>query len=178
MATSAKKNTAKDTDKKKKAAAKKPAAAKKSLVKKKPAPSKIETSTRKAKASTETKVGPKATTAKKPTGGKSKANEGTSQSDKSFRKTRPISGGDAIAEKLWRLVGMVAFALIGHFSLIALLILSAMQYVVVFISDKPNEEIKSFVARLLTYFSEIFQYMSFKTSDMPFPFKPFPEDKD
>jgi len=110
----------------------------------------------------------------KPEGVKAKSTHTNSQS---YSKTPPSSGGDAIAEKLWRLVGMVAFALIGHFTLIALLTLSAMQYVVTFISNEPNDELRNFMGRLTKYFTEIFDYMSFRSDEMPFPFKEFPDGR-
>lgn len=190
MATTPKKDSTDSAVKKKKAVKKKPAAPKAVKAKKAPTPKKkVATKPAKAAAKTATKTSSKTTAkagAKKATVKPKKSSEKTtSQSgpqktqnndDQSFRKTRPVSNGDAIAEKLWRLVGMVAFALIGHFTLVALLVLSAMQFVVTLISEKPNGEIKSFMGRLIKYFREIFEYMSFNSNEMPFPFKQFPED--
>jgi high-affinity Fe2+/Pb2+ permease len=83
-----------------------------------------------------------------------------------------------IADKIWRLIAMTAFAFIGNFALLAIVVLSAMQFVVVFMEDKPNKEVQSIVTKLEKYLSQIFSFLSYKTDVMPFPFSGFPKSKD
>lgn len=83
-----------------------------------------------------------------------------------------------VADKIWRLMAMIAFAFIANFALFAIVVLSAMQFVVVFMEDKPNKEVQSLVKKLEGYLSETISFLSYKTDVMPFPFSSFPKNKD
>lgn len=80
-----------------------------------------------------------------------------------------------LGSKIWRGLAMVAFALIGYFGLLAILVLAGMQFVVLLINDGPNDELRRFMMRIAAYEKEIFDYLAFKREDMPFPFAEFPD---
>ena len=80
-----------------------------------------------------------------------------------------------VADKVWRLIAMIAFAFIGNFTLFAIVVLSAMQFIVVLMEDKPNKEVVALVDKLTGYLKEIFSFLSYKTDIMPFPFSSFPK---
>ncbi len=82
-----------------------------------------------------------------------------------------------VADKIWRLMAMTAFAFIANFALFAIVVLSAMQFVVVFMEDKPNKEVQSLVKKLEGYLSETISFLAYKTDVMPFPFSSFPKNK-
>ncbi len=84
----------------------------------------------------------------------------------------------SVADKVWRLIAMVAFAFIGYFTFLAIVILAAMQFVVVFLDNKPNKEIHNFTGRLGTFLIETFAFLTYRQDEMPFPFSAFPEKSD
>lgn len=81
-----------------------------------------------------------------------------------------------LPDKAWRLIAMVAFAFLGFFAFHAFIILSAIQYVLVFLTDKSNAEVAGFLSSLKAYFLETLDYLSYERDEMPFPFSPFPTE--
>lgn len=82
-----------------------------------------------------------------------------------------------VADKVWRLIAMIAFAFMANFALFAIVVLSALQFVVVFMEGKPNKELQSIITKLESYLSEAIAFLSYKTDVMPFPFSSLPKSK-
>jgi Domain of unknown function (DUF4389) len=95
-----------------------------------------------------------------------------------WTKDAKLEKSGSVADKLWRMIAMVAFAFIGYFTFMAIVILAAMQFVVVFLDDKPNKEIHHFTGRLGSFLNETFAFLTYRQDEMPFPFSTFPEKTD
>ena len=154
---------------------KKPTAAKKTTAKK---PKKAAASKPTGAAKSKRTAGAKKTASRaKPNSGKTNTRTNTSSQEQPRTATQAADAvfGRPVADLIWRLVAMVTFAIIANFGFIAYLVLASMQYVVVVITDKPNEELKGFMTRVASYLAEIFAYLRFDTDNMPFPFSEFPD---
>lgn len=112
------------------------------------------------------------------TSGASKAAGGPDEMPRTASEAVDQAVGRPISDKIWRLIAMVAFALIAYFGFIALVVLAAMQYIVVLVADKPNQELRKFMGRLIAYLKDIYDYLSYARDEMPFPFSAFPEEDD
>lgn len=88
----------------------------------------------------------------------------------------PARGADKnlLADRFWRLVAMVAFALLIYFALIPFLILAAMQFGVILMTGERNREVHQLLARLLKYIHQCLGFIAYGTEEMPFPFGPLP----
>lgn len=81
---------------------------------------------------------------------------------------------DLLADRFWRLVAMVAFALLIYFALIPFLVLAAMQFGVILMTGERNREVHQLLARLLKYIHQCLGFIAYGTEEMPFPFGPLP----
>ena len=78
-------------------------------------------------------------------------------------------------DKLFRLLGIILFTflLIPVYWLFIFLV--ALQYIIVLVENKPNDELKFFSNSLKAYVIQTLDYMSFSNDTLPFPFSPFPK---
>ena len=74
-----------------------------------------------------------------------------------------------------RLLYAFGFALLAWFAFWALLLLSAVQFVVLLITGRVNAELKTFNLSLLQYLWELFAFITFVRDDQPFPIGPYPK---
>ncbi len=81
-----------------------------------------------------------------------------------------------LEEKIFRLLAIVLFGFLLYFIGFAYFVLVAIQYVLYFIEDEPNRELKAFTSKVRSYISEIFSFMGFASDQLPFPFSPFPKE--
>jgi len=88
------------------------------------------------------------------------------------KQTRKIAN---LEDKIFRLLGMVLFAMLLNFIFVGFLVLITVQYFLYLIEDKPNEDLDRFIRKVRTYIAQIFSYLGFATEDMPFPFQAFPK---
>jgi|GEM_PF-2890625 len=95
-----------------------------------------------------------------------------------FTKDPHLEPTGSLADKIWRLIAMTAFAMIAYFAVLGVIILAAVQFVVVVLDDKPSPEVGGYMFRLNSYLQEIVAFLAFTSNDMPFPFKPFPGKDD
>jgi hypothetical protein len=74
----------------------------------------------------------------------------------------------------WRIAPMIFFALISYFVLWLLFIGALLQYISVAAQGEKAEQISSFNRAVRRYLIDIFDYLTYKRDDMPFPFGDFP----
>ena len=74
-----------------------------------------------------------------------------------------------------RLLYSILFGLIAYFVVNVLFILALLQFVVVAINGRVNEELKNFTFSLVQYLWELFAYMTFVRDEQPFPVGHFPK---
>jgi len=73
-----------------------------------------------------------------------------------------------------RLLYAVGYGFIAWFVLHILFLLAVVQFVVLAINGRPNEELKQFCLTLVQYLWELLAFMTFVRDEQPFPFGPFP----
>lgn len=73
-----------------------------------------------------------------------------------------------------RLLYALGFALLAWLAFWMLLVLSAVQFVVLLVTGRVNQELKSFNLGLLKYLWELLAFILFVRDEQPFPFGPFP----
>jgi len=76
-----------------------------------------------------------------------------------------------------RLLYAFGFAVLAWLAFWLLLVLSFIQFFVLLITGRVNEELKSFNLSLLQYLWEVFAFITFVRDDQPFPFGPFPKPR-
>ncbi|HEY6578579.1 MAG TPA: DUF4389 domain-containing protein [Rhizomicrobium sp.] len=74
-----------------------------------------------------------------------------------------------------RLLYALGFSVLAWLAFWLLLVLSAVQFVVLLVTGRLNEELKSFNLSLLQYLWELFAFITFVRDDRPFPLGPFPK---
>jgi hypothetical protein len=74
-----------------------------------------------------------------------------------------------------RLLFAVGYAVIAWLVLWITLILALVQFVVVAINGRVNDELKEFSLRLTQYLWELLAFIAFARDDRPFPLGPFPK---
>jgi hypothetical protein len=74
-----------------------------------------------------------------------------------------------------RLLYAIGFAFLAWFAFWAIIVLAAIQFVVVAINGRANEELKTFSANLVQYLWELLAYIVFARGAEPFPLGPFPK---
>lgn len=73
-----------------------------------------------------------------------------------------------------RLLYAFGFAILAWLAFWMLLVLSAVQFVVLLVTGRVNQELKSFNLGLLQYLWELLAFILFVRDEQPFPFGPFP----
>ncbi|HEX3432177.1 MAG TPA: DUF4389 domain-containing protein [Rhizomicrobium sp.] len=74
-----------------------------------------------------------------------------------------------------RLLYSFAFAVLAWLAFWMLLVLSTVQFGVVLVTGRVNDELKTFNLNLLQYLWELFAFIIFVRDDQPFPIGPFPK---
>ncbi|HEY2444236.1 MAG TPA: DUF4389 domain-containing protein [Rhizomicrobium sp.] len=74
-----------------------------------------------------------------------------------------------------RLLYALGFALLAWFAFWALMLLGLVQFVVLLVTGRVNQELKTFNLSLLQYLWELFAFITFVRDDQPFPIGPFPK---
>jgi len=95
----------------------------------------------------------------------------TSQADSTFSSTENHKSGQWL-----RILPLLFFGLIAYIVLVVYFILSAVQFVVVIVDDKPNSQLQAFGGRLGGYMKSLLDYLLYRTDQMPFPFAAFPHE--
>jgi len=73
-----------------------------------------------------------------------------------------------------RLLYAIGFALVAWFVFWIVVLLAVLQFVVVGVKGKLNDEIKSLSLNLVQYLWELLVFITFTRDEQPFPFGPFP----
>ena len=74
-----------------------------------------------------------------------------------------------------RLIYAAGFALIAWFVFWAILILGLLQFVVILMNGRTNEELKDFNFSMVQYLWELLAFIVFVRDEQPFPIGPFPK---
>ena len=74
-----------------------------------------------------------------------------------------------------RLLYSMGFAVLGWLAFWLLLVLATVQFVVLLITGRVNEELKTFNLNLLQYLWEVCAFIIFVRDEQPFPLGPFPK---
>src|SRR5579862_464366 len=74
-----------------------------------------------------------------------------------------------------RLLYSLAFAVLAWLTFWLLLVLGAIQFVVLAITGRVNEELKTFNLNLVQYLWELCAFIIFVRDEQPFPLGPFPK---
>ena len=74
-----------------------------------------------------------------------------------------------------RLLYSVGYAVLAWLAFWMLLVLATVQFAVLLITGRVNEELKTFNLNLLQYLWEVFAFITFIRDDQPFPIGPFPK---
>jgi hypothetical protein len=77
-------------------------------------------------------------------------------------------------DKLWRLLAMIAFAFVGYWVFVLVVILAAMQWFVVLLGDKPSPEIAHYMGRCSAYVRQVLDLLSYRSETLPWPLGPLP----
>lgn len=73
-----------------------------------------------------------------------------------------------------RLVYALAFAIVAWFVFWIVLLLGLVQFVMLALSGRINEELRRFCVNLVQYLWELVSYITFVRDDQPFPIGQFP----
>ena len=73
-----------------------------------------------------------------------------------------------------RLVYALCYGILAYFVLMILFGLGVIQFVLLAINGRVNEELKSFSANLVQYLFELVAFIVFARDEQPFPIGPFP----
>jgi hypothetical protein len=73
-----------------------------------------------------------------------------------------------------RLLYSLGYAVLAWLAFWALLVLSVVQFIVLLVTGRVNEELKAFNLSLLQYLWELFAFITFVRDDQPFPIGPYP----
>ncbi|MDE2462873.1 MAG: DUF4389 domain-containing protein [Alphaproteobacteria bacterium] len=74
-----------------------------------------------------------------------------------------------------RLLYAIGFGVIAWFVFWIAVIFGAVQFVMVAIQGRVNEELRSFSVNLIQYLWELVAYITFVRDEQPFPVGPFPQ---
>ncbi|MGH6870219.1 MAG: DUF4389 domain-containing protein [Rhizomicrobium sp.] len=74
-----------------------------------------------------------------------------------------------------RLLYSVLFGVLAYFALVLVFALTVVQFIVLAITGKVNDELKSFCGNLVQYVWELLAFITFVRDDQPFPMGPFPK---
>jgi len=73
-----------------------------------------------------------------------------------------------------RLLYAVGFAILAYIVLLVLFAIGVVQFVVVALNGKVNDELRSFSINLVQYLWELVAFVTFVRDEQPFPIGPFP----
>ena len=74
-----------------------------------------------------------------------------------------------------RLLCAFGFAILAWLVFWAILILTAVQFVMIAVNGKAHEELKAFCLSLIQYLWELLAFVTFVRDEQPFPLGPFPK---
>jgi len=74
-----------------------------------------------------------------------------------------------------RFLYSILYGVIAYFAVSILFILAFLQFIIVAINGRANEELKSFCFSLVQYLWELFAYITFVRDEQPFPVGNFPK---
>jgi len=74
-----------------------------------------------------------------------------------------------------RLVPMIGYAIVADIALWLIVLFAIMQFIVVLVAQKRNEQLARFCGQMIDYFRQILDFLTYRTEDHPFPFAPFPQ---
>ncbi len=74
-----------------------------------------------------------------------------------------------------RLLYSIGYGFVAWFVLNVLFVLAVVQFVMIAINGRVNEELKSFSLTLLQYEWELLAFIAFVRDEQPFPIGPFPK---
>lgn len=84
------------------------------------------------------------------------------------------SGGK---RNLWvRGLFMLLMLVVLHVCGTVLFVVAVIQFVIVLVSDAPNERLTALGRNLGSYFRQIVNFLTFATEEVPFPFSDWPAD--
>ncbi|HEY5047735.1 MAG TPA: DUF4389 domain-containing protein [Rhizomicrobium sp.] len=73
-----------------------------------------------------------------------------------------------------RLLYAFAFGILAWFSLCLTLSLAVIQFIVIGVTGRANEELKAFSLSMVQYLWELLAFITFVRDEQPFPIGPFP----
>jgi hypothetical protein len=73
-----------------------------------------------------------------------------------------------------RLIYAFGFGILANFVLFVLFVLATVQFVMLAINGRINEELRHFCQNLVQYLWELVAYITFVRDEQPFPIGPFP----
>jgi hypothetical protein len=76
-----------------------------------------------------------------------------------------------------RFVFLVLFGIVFYFSVLATLLISALQFFAKLFSGSSFESLAEFGDNLAAWQAQVTRYLAFASDDKPFPFAPFPSKK-
>lgn len=74
-----------------------------------------------------------------------------------------------------RLLYAIGFGIVAWFVFWITILLALVQFVVVAINGKVNDELKTFTVNLVQYLWELLAFIAFVRDEQPFPIGPFPK---
>lgn len=74
-----------------------------------------------------------------------------------------------------RLLYSILYGIIAWFVLWITFLLVLVQFIVIAVNARANEELRNITASLAEYLWELLAYMAFARDEQPFPFGPFPK---
>lgn len=81
-----------------------------------------------------------------------------------------------LLDKLWRILGMVTFGIVGFILFHFFAAMAVLQFLVVFVQSEPNKSIGNAMDWARAWFFQIFDFLAFTRDDYPFPLGEDPLD--
>ncbi len=85
------------------------------------------------------------------------------------------SSGSRVPFPVVRLLYAIGFAVVAWFVFWIVLALALMQFVIVALQGRVNEEVKKLSLNLIQYLWELLAFIAFVRNEQPFPVGPFPQ---
>ena len=74
-----------------------------------------------------------------------------------------------------RALYMILFGIVGYAVLLFVFFLAVVQFILVVINGAKNENLCRLASRINSYLTQILDFLSFTTDNVPFPFSPLPK---
>lgn len=88
----------------------------------------------------------------------------------------PVLKQKLTATSKWlRALYIILFAIINYFVQMVSWAVALFQFILVLITDKPNQRLLQFSQNLGKYMANIIHYISYNTEEKPFPFSDWPK---